>query len=950
MDYKETLNLPKTAFPMKANLSRREPEQLAAWEEMHLHDQIRRFSKGRKRFILHDGPPYANGHIHIGTALNKILKDIIVRSRQMAGFDAVYVPGWDCHGLPIEHNVDKELGEKKLTLTQSQVRRLCRTYAEKYIDIQREEFKRLGVMGDWEAPYLTMTYGYEATIARECGKFAKNGSLFRSKKPIYWCNTCKTALAEAEIEYKDEASPSIYVKFPMKDDLSAEIPELSGKTVSMVIWTTTPWTLPANLAVALHPDFEYAAVDAGNEEVYILAKDLVASCMAAFGRPAARILATVDPRLLEGKTCRHPLYGRTSRIVLGTHVTLDAGTGCVHTAPGHGREDYEVGLEYGIDIYSPVDDDGRFTEDVAFFAGQFVFDANSAINRKLKETGALLNEGSITHSYPHCWRCKHPVIFRATPQWFISMDKTGLRQRALEAIDRVKWIPHWGRERIYGMIESRPDWCVSRQRAWGVPIAVFYCAECGTLLLDDTVMERVYAQFEAHGADIWFEKTVSDFLPETTRCSHCGGGDFVKESDILDVWFDSGVSHAAVLEKRPELRWPADLYLEGSDQHRGWFHSALLTAAGTRGRAPYDAVLTHGFVVDAEGRKMSKSLGNIVAPREVIEKYGAEILRLWVCATDYREDIRISDNILKQLTDAYRRIRNTCRFMLGNLFDFNPQTDAVSHDRMPEIDRFALHRLQGLIEKSLKAYDDYEFHVIYHGLHNFCAMDLSAFYLDILKDRLYTAPPGSVLRRSAQTVLYHLVEAVSRLMAPILVFTAEEIRRHMPAGSDRTESIHMTLLPKPTPEWTDPALARKWNRLLQVRGEALKALELARAEKRIGHPLDASVVLYAKGELYAFLKGFEAELKEILIVSETRLDPGAPGDGAYESTAVEGFAVQVGKAPGEKCARCWVHETSVGTDHRHPGICRRCIDALNAMDADPSVPVMDAPDPEKAME
>ncbi len=932
MDYKKTLNLPATAFPMKANLSKREPEQLQAWEAMGLHDKIRALSKGRKPFILHDGPPYANGHIHIGTALNKILKDIIVRSRQMAGFDAVYVPGWDCHGLPIEHNVDKELGEKKKTLTLAEVRRMCRAYAEKFIHIQREEFKRLGVMGDWESPYLTMTYDYEATIARECGKFAKNGSLFRSKKPIYWCNTCRTALAEAEIEYQDEASPSIYVKFPMADDLSAEIPALSGKRVFVVIWTTTPWTIPANLAVALHPDFEYVAVDAGNDQAYILARYLAPTCMEIFGHAHAPVIAAVDPKILEGKACRHPLYDRPSKIVLGTHVTLDAGTGCVHTAPGHGREDYEVGLEYGLDIYSPVDDQGRFTDDVEFFSGRCVFDANAAVNQKLKEVGALLNEGSIIHTYPHCWRCKEPVIFRATPQWFISMDATGLRQRSLEEIDRVRWIPHWGRDRIYGMIESRPDWCVSRQRAWGVPITVFYCKDCETLLLDDAVMEKVYALFETHGADIWFEKDLSELLPAGTRCSKCGGKTFIKESDILDVWFDSGVSHAAVLEKRPELKWPADLYLEGSDQHRGWFHSALLTAVGTRGRAPYEAVLTHGFVVDAEGRKMSKSLGNIVAPKAVIEKYGAEILRLWVCATDYREDIRISENILKQLTDAYRRIRNTCRFMLGNLYDYDPQKDAVAYADMLEIDRFALHRLQELVKKAVKAYNAFEFHGIYHALHNFCALDLSAFYLDVLKDRLYTTPPASHLRKSAQSALYTLLHVLSRLMAPILAFTAEEIWRHLPLDAGREESIHMTALPAPDPEYTDADLADKWNRLLEVRGEALKALEAARAEKRIGHPLDASVVLFADGALHDFLKGFEADLRSILIVSEAAVKPGAPEGGAFVSHAVAGLAIRVERAPGRKCERCWIRETSVGTDSRHPTLCRRCLEVLSHMD------------------
>ncbi|MGD9383904.1 MAG: isoleucine--tRNA ligase, partial [Desulfobacterales bacterium] len=709
MDYKKTLNLPSTKFPMKASLAKREPGQLKIWDENRLYETIRQASKGREKFILHDGPPYANGHIHIGTALNKILKDIIVRSRQMTGYDAVYVPGWDCHGLPVEHNVEKELGSKKLDMSRAEIRRLCRAYAEKYIDIQREEFKRLGVMGEWEDPYLTMNYEYEATIARECGKFASQGSLFRSKKPIYWCCSCKTALAEAEIEYHDESSPSIFVKFPLKDDLSAEIPELSDKKVFVVIWTTTPWTLPANLAVALHPDIIYTAVDTKNGGVLILAKELVKSCLKTFGLSDFSILADIRADRLERKECLHPLYDRKSIIILGPHVTLDAGTGCVHTAPGHGREDYEVGLLYDLDAYSPVDDRGCFTEEADFFNGQFVFKANSDIIARLREKDLLVGQETMEHSYPHCWRCKKPVIFRATPQWFISMEKTGLRKKSLEEIDRVTWIPHWGRERIYGMIENRPDWCVSRQRAWGVPIAIFYCEKCGALHINQEIIDQVYTKFQKHGADIWFEKDAKEFLSEDAVCQKCGHTTFIKEDDILDVWFDSGVSHAAVLERRSDLKWPADLYLEGSDQHRGWFHSSLLTAVGTRGTAPFESVLTHGFVVDAQGKKMSKSLGNVVAPDEVIKKHGAEILRLWVSASDYRDDIRISDNILKQLSDAYRRIRNTSRFMLGNLYDFDPEKDAVPYGDMPEIDRFALHRLQELIERTLKAYNTYEF-------------------------------------------------------------------------------------------------------------------------------------------------------------------------------------------------------------------------------------------------
>jgi len=664
MNYKKTLNLPSTKFPMKASLVKREPEMLAQWDSARLYDQLRENASGNEKFILHDGPPYANGHIHIGTALNKILKDIIVRSRQMAGFDAVYVPGWDCHGLPIEHNVDKELGASKANMSQTDIRKKCRSYAEKFIDIQREEFKRLGVMGEWGNPYLTMNYQYEAIIARECGQFALQGDLFRSKKPIYWCCSCKTALAEAEIEYKDESTPSIFVKFPLADDLSDVIPSLSGQKVYVVIWTTTPWTIPANLAIALHPKYVYTAVDTKNGEVLILAREMAENCLEFFGCKDYEFLGDFDAASLEHKKCRHPLHDRESLLILGDHVTLEAGSGCVHTAPGHGREDYEIGLKYGLDVYSPVDDRGCFTDEVDFVAGQFVFKANQVIIDKLAEQNVLAGSESMTHSYPHCWRCKKPVIFRATPQWFISMEKGGLRKKALKEIDRVDWIPQWGRERIYGMIENRPDWCVSRQRAWGVPIAVFYCAECETVHINTEIIDRLYSMFAKHGADIWFDKDTSELLEDNAVCENCGSDQFVKETDILDVWFDSGVSHAAVLEQRPYLQWPADLYLEGSDQHRGWFHSALLTAVGLRGQAPYKAVLTHGFVVDEKGMKMSKSVGNVIAPEKVIKQYGAEILRLWVSAADYRDDIRISANILKQLTDAYKKIRNTCKFLL----------------------------------------------------------------------------------------------------------------------------------------------------------------------------------------------------------------------------------------------------------------------------------------------
>ncbi|MBW2565484.1 MAG: isoleucine--tRNA ligase [Deltaproteobacteria bacterium] len=931
MDYKKTLNLPKTAFPMKAKLSQREPEVLKNWEATGLYEQIRESSLGRPKFILHDGPPYANGHIHIGTALNKILKDIVIRSRQMNGFDVPYVPGWDCHGLPIEHQVDKELGSQKKGMSKVEIRRNCRAYAEKYIEVQKEEFKRLGVMGEWDNPYLTMKDSYVAAIVRECGKFALDGSLYKSKKPIYWCSTCKTALAEAEVEYHARKSPSIYVKFPLLSDISDIYPAVADKKVYLVIWTTTPWTIPANLAVALHPDFEYTAVDVGDDQVYVLASTLVESSMEAFGIADYEVLGEVDPKKLEGKDCRHPIYDRQSQIVLANHVTLDVGTGCVHTAPGHGQEDYQVGLAYDLEIYSPVDDDGRFV-DIDFFADMFVFDANTAVIAKLDELGALIDKGSIEHSYPHCWRCKEPVIFRATEQWFISMEKVGLRQKALSCIDQVTWIPAWGRDRIYGMIENRPDWCISRQRSWGVPIVAFYCTGCGTLLITEEIIDHVAGLFERHGADIWFEADHSVLLPDGTRCSECNGNTFEKEKDILDVWFDSGVSHTAVLEGRDYLAWPADMYLEGSDQHRGWFHSALLTAVGTRGKAPYKSVLTHGFVVDGKGEKMSKSKGNVIAPSEIIDQYGAEILRLWVAASDYQDDVRISEKILRQLTDAYRRIRNTSRFMLGNLSDFDPGVDDVPYEEMLEIDRFALHRLQGLVRKARAAYDSYEFHAVYHNLYNFCTVDLGAFYLDVLKDRLYTSPAKSTARRSAQTALNTILDTLVRLMAPILVFTAEELWVHMPGADARPSSGHLTQLPKVAENLLDDELAERWESILLIRGEVSKALEDARTQKIIGHALDAAVTLSMPETLSAVVKPDADELRTVFIVSKVSFSAEESLAGGHESTNIPGLAIRIDAAPGEKCERCWIHEPSVGADALHKTICARCQNVLETIE------------------
>ena len=930
MDYKATLNLPQTAFPMKANLSKREPEILKTWEKMGLYNEIRRISDGRPRFILHDGPPYANGHIHIGTALNKILKDIIVRSRQMNGFDVPYVPGWDCHGLPIEHQVDQELGEKKKRMSQVEVRKECRSYAERYIGVQKEEFKRLGVMGEWENPYLTMNRSYVVAIVREFGKIAVSGSLFKGKKPIYWCSTCKTALAEAEVEYKVRTSPSIYVKFPLLSHISKELPLLKGKKLFLVIWTTTPWTIPGNLAVALHPAFSYVAVQVSSGEVYILAQGLLESAMETLGIKDYEVLAEVDPKTLEGSTCRHPLYDRESVVILAEHVTLDAGTGCVHTAPGHGREDYEAALDYDLDIYSPVDDDGCFTEDVEFFSSMFVFAANNAVIEKLRELGGLIGEGVIEHTYPHCWRCKEPVIFRATEQWFISMEKTGLRQKALKCIDQVTWIPAWGRDRIYGMIENRPDWCISRQRSWGVPIVAFCCKKCGSLLIRGEIIDHVADLFERHGSDIWFEADASALLPEGTRCPECQGDMFEKEKDILDVWFDSGVSHMAVLEERDYLTWPADMYLEGSDQHRGWFHSALLTAAGTRGSAPYKSVLTHGFVVDGRGEKMSKSKGNVIAPSEIIDRYGAEILRLWVAASDYQDDIRISEKILKQLTDAYRRIRNTSRFILGNLGDFDPEADMIAYEDMLDIDRFALARLQNLVKRTRAAYEAFEFHAVYHSLHNYCALDLSAFYLDVLKDRLYTSPPKSKARRSAQSALEIILDTLTRVAAPILAFMAEEVWAYMPNRHNRPASVHLAQLPEVNESFVDTKLAERWEPILALRAEVSKAVEEARARKMIGHSLDAAVTLGLPEGFLETVKPTVEELRTVLIVSKVSILSGTAPEGAYKSTVIDGLTIGIDRAPGEKCERCWIYDLSVGTDDTHKTICSRCVEALKA--------------------
>jgi isoleucyl-tRNA synthetase len=940
-DYKETLNLPKTDFPMKANLVQKEQELLGEWEEKNLYRKILSRTRSEHRYILHDGPPYANGHIHIGHALNKILKDFIVKSKSMSGYAAPYVPGWDCHGLPIEHQVLKDLGPRKQGMGKTEIRRLCREYAERFVNVQRDEFNRLGVFGDWDHPYLTMTPDYEAAIVREFGKVVGVGAVYKGKKPVLWCPFDETALAEAEIEYADHTSPSIYVKFPLRGaqndslfDIFARIGmpdlplarQLKGRNLSIEIWTTTPWTLVANRAIALHPKFKYVVSVVG-DQAYIVAKDLAARFFSeiGLGEMTRHDLYSFYGAQIENWEFSHPWLDRVAPIVLGEHVTLDQGTGCVHTAPGHGQEDYEIGQRYGLEVYAPVDDQGRFTQEAGPFSGQKLFAANPEIIKLLQKRGMLLKDQAITHSYPHCWRCKNPVIFRATEQWFISMEKNRLRERAIYAIENdVQWIPKWGKERILGMMENRPDWCISRQRVWGVPIVAFTCLDCKEVLFSKEIADHVAIQMEREGgSDIWFSKSAEALLPKGTTCKKCKGNRFRQENDILDVWFESGVSHSAVLKRRQELSWPADLYLEGSDQHRGWFHSALLASLETDGRAPYRAVLTHGFVVDGSGKKMSKSAGNVVSPQEVINKHGAEILRLWVAATDFREDVRISGEILTQLVEAYRKIRNTCRFILGNLYDFQP-TDPVSEDALREIDRWALHRTQVMIRRVRQAYETFEFHTIFHALNNFCSVDLSAFYLDILKDRLYTSSPRSPERRAAQKVLYEILDGLTRLMAPVLSFTAEELWRKLPGA--REESVHAASFPEVREGWLRSDLVKKWELLNSVRQEVARVLEGERKAGRIGSSLEARAILYAEPELHRKLtEGFgEEELAADFIVSRVTISSPLPGPLPSGSQVPGLLGVAVERAAGEKCERCWNYRVDVGKDVTHPTLCLRC--------------------------
>jgi len=926
VDLKQTINLPRTGFSMKANLSQSEPKMLDRWGEEDIYGKIRLACAGRPTYILHDGPPYANGRIHLGTAFNKILKDFIVKSKTMAGFDAPYVPGWDCHGLPIEIKVDSELGARKAHMTVAQIRAECRKYAEKYVDLQRTDFKRLGVFGRWDDPYLTMSAQYQSVIAGAFVDFLERGYIYKGLKPVHWCTRDRTALAEAEVEYANHSSPSIWVRFALMSDPARIDPALAGRHVFALIWTTTPWTIPANMAIAYHPKYEYVAVAVQGGPVYIVAADLLHVTAQKCGWHDYEVLARFPGSRVEGAIFRHPFLERNSLGILAGHVTLEQGTGAVHTAPGHGQEDYVVGRQYNIETYCPVDAAGRFfhAEGAAGrlpeeLIGKTVWEGNPVVLEILRAHHALLAAEKIEHSYPHCWRCHKPTIFRATEQWFIGMERNNFRQAALEAIGRVRWMPDWGQERMYNMIATRPDWCISRQRVWGVPIIVFYCEGCHEPLTDRKILDGIVRLFAAHTADVWYERTAAELLPAGTVCPKCGGAEFSKENDILDVWFDSGSSHLAVLTAANELPWPADLYMEGGDQYRGWFHSSLLVGVGIRGDSPYRGCALNGWVLDGEGRAMHKSLGNSIEPEEIIKHHGAELVRLWTASVDFHEDVRISETILTRLQDAYRKLRNTFRFLLGNLSGFHPAADAVPPADMLELDQWILLRAEALIARCRAWYDELAFHKLYHALYDFATVDLSSLYFDVLKDRLYTAAPKSHARRSAQTALYRIAYALVRLVAPILTFTAEEVWTHMA----RADSVHLQLFPEPA-ELTEGLpddhrkRAENWDRLIKVREDVLKSLEEARQQKFIGAPLEARVRLGANGDLYPLLEQYARELPALFIVSQVALDqkPGAE------------ISVSVERADGLKCERCWKYTTDTGSEPQYPTICAACTAAV----------------------
>ena len=938
LDLKSTLNLPKTDFPMKANLPRNEPKMLERWEKMRIYDRIREAHKGQPIYVLHDGPPYANGPIHLGTALNKTLKDFVVKSRNMSGFDAPYVPGWDCHGLPIEIKVDDQLGRKKLDMDPLAVREACRKYATKFLDLQRSQFIRLGGLGRWERPYSTMDPQYESVILETFYKCYEQGLVYKGLKSVYWCIFDKTALAEAEVEYEMHTSPSIWVRYALTSDPAKIDARLAGKKAATIIWTTTPWTLPASMAVTFAADAEYVALDTG-EWVYIVAKALAQQTIEKCNLGDAKEIASFPGAKLEYATFAHPFLDRSILGVLGDYVTLDTGTGAVHTAPAHGADDFNTGVKYGLDLHSNVDDAGILRNGLPEYQGQQVFKANPLIVELLKSRGVLLGLEKIEHSYPHCWRCHNPIIFRATEQWFISMEKPlsfggTLRTRSLDEIKKVRWDPAWGEERITNMVAGRPDWCISRQRVWGVPIAMFQCTDCNEFLNNPAVNHSVVELFAREGADAWYRYSPEQLLPDGTKCSKCGSSKFRKEMDIVDVWFESGSSHAAVLGREPGLPWPADLYLEGGDQHRGWFQSSLLCAVATRGEAPYRTCATVGWVLDPQGRAQSKSLGNVVDPVEIADKLGAEIIRLWVASVDFREDVMSSDELMQRIADSYRKIRNTFRYILGNLEAFDPERDIVPFGEMHPLDQYILLQAAEVTRDVRSHYDSFTFHRLYHRLKDFCIVDLSAIYFDVLKDRLYTSAPKSPARRSAQTALWRLGEALVRLLAPVMSFTADEVWQYLPAMTGRPESVHLEHFPAPedlTGEipsgFNVEAIKSDWQTLLSVRDEALKALEAARAEKRIGSGLEAQLHLAAPDSIYPVLERYRDQLRYLFIVSDVVLEKATANNGDA------GLMITINQAPGQKCERCWNYSTHVGEDPNYPSVCERCSAVLAEIEA-----------------
>ena len=928
VDLKKTVNLPKTDFPMKANLAQMEPKMLERWEAEGLYEKIRATCKGRPLYVLHDGPPYANGEIHLGTAFNKILKDFVVKSKTMAGYDSPYVPGWDCHGLPIEAKVDSQLGSKKASMTAVEIRAECRKYAAKYVDLQKRDFVRVGVLGRWRDPYLTMSSQFESVIAGAFVEFLDRGYVYKGLKTVNWCIHDRTALAEAEIEYENHNSPSIWVRFALTSDPALIDPALAGRKVYGLIWTTTPWTIPANVAIAFHPKFEYVAVQVG-ADVYIVAVELLKATAEKLGWNDTKALAGFAGSKLDGAIFRHPFLERDSLGILAEHVTLDQGTGAVHTAPGHGQEDFEVGTKYGLPVFCPVDAAGKFfhaegapgrlPEEII---GKTVWQANPLVIGILKSTGALLGHEEMAHSYPHCWRCHHATIFRATEQWFIGMERNDLRARALNAIKQVKWMPGWGEERISNMISTRPDWCISRQRVWGVPIIAFYCEGCQEPLTDRKILDRVVTLFAQHSSDVWYDRSAADLVGPDTACPRCGGREFRKEKDILDVWFDSGSSHLAVLNSQNDLPWPSNLYLEGADQYRGWFHSSLLVGVALRGEAPYKECATNGWTLDEQGRAMSKSLGIGIHPDQIIPKYGADVLRLWAASVDFTEDVRLSETILQRLTDAYRKYRNTFRWALGNLNDFDPARDALPGDQLLEIDRWVLLRAEALVAQCRQWYGEFAFHKVYRAVYDFFATELSAIYIDASKDALYTAAPKAHRRRSAQTAIHRITHALVRVVAPLLSFTTEEVWGYLAKRAESPESVHLALFPEPD-ELTAGLTGEQrkhladWEKLIEVRNDVLKALEVARQNKFIGAPLEALVRLKADDGLSPLLDRYLNELPGLFIVSQVVLERG--------HNALE---VQIERAQGQKCERCWKYTTDVGKNSEFPTVCAACAEAV----------------------